>query len=52
MPSTCCVLGLNGVNQDCAKKALWEKQEAMKSREHACVLKSITLCDTVLASEG
>lgn len=44
MPFTCCVLGLNGVNQDCSKKALWKKQETITSRELPCLFKTIILC--------
>lgn len=44
MPFTCCVLGLNGVNQDCSKKALWKKQETTMSRDLPRLFKTIILC--------
>lgn len=42
MPFTC-VMGLNGVNQDWPKKALWKKQKTMMSRELPCLFKFKTI---------
>lgn len=44
MPFTCCVLALNGVNQDCSKAALQKKQEVMMSRGILCLFKAVILC--------
>lgn len=50
MPFTYCVVGLNGVNQDWSKKALWKERKAMMSRELPCLFKFKTtiLCQCCL----
>lgn len=50
MPFTC-VMGLNGVNQDWPKKALWKKQKTMMSRELPCLFKFKTNLVPVQSAE-
>lgn len=51
MSFTCCAVGLNGVNHDWPKKALWKKQETMSS-EPPCLFKfKIIIFVPVLSAE-